>query len=168
MKIAFGGKMGSGKDSAADFLCKHYGGRRCSFAEPLYEILRSAQRVCGLPFKKDRKFLQFVGTEWGRAQDPELWINLLLKRTQDPDTNYFLSDVRFPNELERLKADGWFCILLHREQSVPNREGTGSKVHPSELSLPESEAWDMVLNNNASLADLFSDLVEFIEDYKLV
>ena len=167
MKIAFGGKMGSGKDSAADFLCKHYGGVQCSFAEPIYDILEHAQRICKLPAGKDRKFLQFIGTEWGREQDPDLWIKLLLERTQDTDTNYFLSDIRFPNELAQLQANGWFCILLNRDVHWTDRRGTGSTSHSSETSLPEHKAWDMVLDNNAALADLFVSLLATIKTYKL-
>ena len=36
IKIAFGYKMGVGKDEACSYLIKKYGGEKISFASPLY------------------------------------------------------------------------------------------------------------------------------------
>ena len=63
MKIAFGYKMGAGKDTAVDYLKQKYGGTHLSFAGPIYTILENAQHICGFPVEKDRQFLQFIGTE---------------------------------------------------------------------------------------------------------
>ena len=63
IKIAFGYKMGVGKDEACSYLIKKYGGEKISFASPLYDIQHHAQRVCGFEEEKDRQFLQFIGTQ---------------------------------------------------------------------------------------------------------
>jgi len=57
MRIAFGYKARSGKDTSADYLARAYGGERLAFAQPLYDILQHAQRTCGFPDEKDRAFL---------------------------------------------------------------------------------------------------------------
>lgn len=41
MKIAFGYKMRSGKDTSVEYLIKKYGGEKISFSQPLYEAVRT-------------------------------------------------------------------------------------------------------------------------------
>ena len=79
MKIAFGGKMGTGKDTCVNYLIKKYGGVKISFSDSIYDILYYAQNVCGFKKEKDRKFLQWIGTEWAREKNPNIWIELTLK-----------------------------------------------------------------------------------------
>ena len=69
-KVAFGYKMGVGKDTAVDYLISRHGGKRISFADPIYNIMNYAQEVCGFEPEKDRYFLQLVGTDWARKKDP--------------------------------------------------------------------------------------------------
>ena len=150
IKIAFGGKMGVGKDFAADYLLKKYTGKKLTFAEPLYNILKIAQEICGFNVEKDRKFLQFVGTEWARSKNPDVWINLLSKSISHGQ-NLFLSDLRFANEFAFLKSTGWVCVkILRDENDIPlSRVGTGSIRHDSEQSLDivEDNKWDYIINN---------------------
>ena len=47
MRIAFGCKMGSGKDTAVSYLISKYGGKRLAFADPIYKIQNYAQQLCG-------------------------------------------------------------------------------------------------------------------------
>lgn len=68
MKIAFGYKMSSGKDTSVDYLIKKYGGEKISFSKFLYNIMYYVQDLCGLEKEKDRHFLQLIGTEWGRKK----------------------------------------------------------------------------------------------------
>jgi hypothetical protein len=80
VKIAFGYKRRVGKDTSCDYLIGKYGGIKLSFAEPLYQILYFAQDICGFEHSKDRKFLQFVGTEWARTINSDVWAELLVKK----------------------------------------------------------------------------------------
>lgn len=145
--------MGVGKDTAVDALTEKFGGRKVSFAGPIYDILHYAQQVCGFPKEKDRRFLQWVGSEWARKIDPDVWIKKALS-TQE-NGNMFLSDLRFPNELSSAKEAGWFCVKIERVSVDENREGTGSNSHQSENALDcvDDNEWDSVISNNGSIEE---------------
>lgn len=166
LKIAFAGQMGTGKSTAAEILSKEYPNSTItSFAEPIYDILHYAQSTTNLPQRKDRLFLQFVGTEWGRNQSPNIWIDLLLKRTDDPYTHYFVSDLRFPNELSSLKKNGWFCVLIKRDNTERNsilteRIDNGNLQHSSEtdiIAIPHDN-WDCIIDNNGTPEEFENNL----------
>ena len=151
--------MGAGKSEATEYLKAKYGGREVAFASPIYDILRYAQRRCGLPIEKDRKFLQLVGTDWGRAIDPFLWIRATL--SEKVEGNVYLSDLRFRNELTALASDGWVCVKLVR--AVPEgREGTGERHHVSEFDLDNVSDWDFIIENEGSLTDLYRKLDDIV------
>ncbi len=161
-KIAFGGKMGVGKDFAVEYLMNKYSGNKLSFAKPLYDILHFAQKTCGFREEKDRQFLQFIGTDWARQKNPDIWVEKL-QESVVPDENCFISDLRFPNELHSLKKNGWICVKIIRKHQE-NREGTGSVNHSSESlfeSIQNSE-WDYIIENNGSPDDFYTKLEEII------
>lgn len=79
MRITFGYKAGSGKDNAMAYIKSRYPGKYISFASPRYQILYFAQDQLGWSREKDRKFLQWVGTEWGREREPNVWVCLALE-----------------------------------------------------------------------------------------
>lgn len=164
MKIAFGYKAGSGKDTCVDFLIKKYGGYKLAFSDPIYDILHYAQKICNIEQGKDRGFLQYIGTEWGRNKDPDMWTKLLISKVPR-DGNCYISDLRFPNELEMLKDNRWVCIKINRVIQN-NREGTGSLQHSSENVLDDisDKEWDFVINNNGSLEDLFSKVEDIMNN----
>tara|TARA_B100000902_G_C26805513_1_gene666569 strand:- start:60 stop:581 length:522 start_codon:yes stop_codon:yes gene_type:complete len=158
LKIAFGGKMGAGKDCAVKYCIKKYGGVHLSFAQPIYDILHYTQKLCGLEQTKDRKFLQFIGTEWGRDIDPNMWIKITIKNTP-VDQNAFLSDLRFQNEFDSLKDNGWICVKLLREQLI-SRKGTGDLNHQSETELDTipQNSWDFIIDNTESIKKFYEKL----------
>jgi hypothetical protein len=158
IKIAFGGKMGTGKDCAVKYMINKHTGVKLSFADPIYDILHYTQQRCGLAPVKDRMFLQFVGTEWGRSIDNDIWVNLLVKATPE-DKNAFVSDVRFPNEFRAMKDNGWTCVKLVRNH-FKGREGTGTNTHSSETSLDSipDEEWDYIIDNNGTIAEFYESL----------
>ena len=163
LKIAFGGVMGSGKDTCVDYLCTKYPEHtRISFAGALYDILSYAQEKCGFEKNKDRKFLQFIGTEWARNIDENVWINIVLGK--DIKGIGLLSDIRFPNEFNALKNNGWICIKVTRDNIDKNRVGNGDNTHSSELRINDikDEEWDFIINNNSTLEDLYKRLDKII------
>lgn len=172
MKIAFGYKMGSGKDTAVSYLKSRFGGVSLSFAEPLYEIMHYTQKRCGMKIQKDRLFLQLVGTEWGRNIDPDIWIHLLLEKvaslqkekTTNERENIYISDLRFINEMKALKNNGWICVKLVRD-FMDERKGTGKKTHKSEHELDtiEEDAWDYIIENKGTLEEFYARLDNMME-----
>lgn len=165
MKIAFGYKARSGKDTAVDYMIRTYGGTRVSFATPLYDILAYAQSRCGFSQAKDRQFLQYIGTDWARKQDPDVWVRLALesirKITWDNEffglsaKHIYVSDLRFTNEFNALKKDGFICVKV-----VRNVDRGDIPEHPSETeldSIPDKD-WDIILYNNSSIDDYYQAL----------
>lgn len=157
VKIAFHGKMGSGKDTGVDFLIKKHGGTKLTFAKPLYDILYYAQEKCGFKHEKDRKFLQFIGTEWAREIDDNIWVNLALKKLDTLSGNVYNNDCRFINELIALKNKGFICVKIKRTKVNNNRAGTGDIFHKSEMGLSD-DLFDFVIENNNSLDDFYTQI----------
>ena len=162
--FAFGGQARSGKSTAAEYLQRHQGGLILPIAGPLYSILEYAQNTCDFSPRKDRQFLQWVGTDWAREEDENVWINLLMKRIgKIPEnvTNIYVPDVRFPNEVRKLRDAGFLIIRVERDvaESDPSF-GSGSRVHDSETALDSTstEKWDFVVQNNSTITEFYGSL----------
>ena len=164
MKIALSGSISSGKDTSVNYLIKKYGGVKISFSDSIYDILYYAQNVCGFKKEKDRKFLQWIGTEWAREKNPSIWIELTLKN-YPKNENVYCSDLRFKNEFKALKEDGWICIKLNRYVKNDKRIGTGDIKHISETDLDslDVDEWDYIIDNDGSLLNLYDKIEKIIE-----
>ena len=140
MIIGLCGFINCGKGTVADMLVSK-GFVKESFANPLKDTVSS---VFGWPRellegdtvesrefreKKDewwsevfgydvtpRLMLQKVGTEVMRENlQSEIWLLSFLKRTSNnPDKNYVVADVRFPNEIERIRNTGGKIVEVRR------------------------------------------------------
>lgn len=154
MKLAFGYKMRSGKDTSVDYLISKYGGKRMSFAKALYDALFAVQSIFGLPQEKDRRFLISVG-DWARDKDPNIFVNIALKNNEAT----YCSDVRFLNEFTALKLQGWKCIKINRDTGCNSN-------HSSECELDsiEDSEWDYIIDNNGTLEDLYNKLDNIVSD----
>lgn len=171
MKFAIGGKMGSGKDTIADYLCKKYGGVKIASSSGIYDIQHYAQDICGFQREKDRYFLQTIG-EWARQKDPDVWIrssiikaNKLL-RDANSVKNVIISDIRYPNEFFLTKSNGWILIRVdRRDRNLQSRLGTGILDHPSETEIDKIswKDWDYTLDNNGTLQDLYEKIDEIVK-----
>jgi hypothetical protein len=174
--IALAGKAGAGKDTIGDFLNIKYSYEKFSFAHPIRQIAKIAMNlnddqvynrdlynepVEGFPNITLRRTLQVIGTEMFRDMiDRDIWCKNLISRVKNSDSNLiYISDVRFPNELEYIKNNfNENCLFLK-----VTRDGydgnVGSKGH-------ESEAYDipcdLTITNNGTLEDLYSKVADLI------
>lgn len=168
LRIAFGCQARTGKSTAVSYLIDHGGGVELSFAGPLYDIMKFAQKTCDFPEEKDRTFLQYVGTEWARAKDPDVWVKALLRKADSfRNLNIFVSDVRFPNELEALKKAGFKTVRLLRDDATGDKTfGSGSRSHASETAMDTTplSAWNYVIKNNGSLNEFYRQLDDLVKD----
>ena len=158
LKIAFGYKQRVGKDTACDYLVKQHGGAKLSFAEPIYAILNYAQETCRFEKGKDRRFLQYIGTEWARQIDSNVWINLLIDKL-NKNNHVFVSDLRFRNEMDALKAHGFTCINIiaeGEEQDVPR--------HQSNVDLDDCISWDYTIRNDSSIESFYVRLDDIVAE----
>jgi len=164
LKISFSGKAGSGKDVSVKYLIDKYGGKKISFSKPIYDILYYAQNICGFKQEKDRKFLQWIGTEWGRNINPDIWVELAVKNLPKED-NIYVSDVRFLNEFYILKKKGFISIkIIRNNYNYNNRVGSGDVNHISENDLDKlkDREYDYIIHNNSSLQLLYEKLDHII------
>lgn len=162
IKIAVGGSMGVGKDTFFEYLInKNLNFEKISFAQPIYEILHYAQEKLNFEHIKDRKFLQFIGTDWARQINPNIWIDLVDQKTNQSCNNFCITDLRFENEFNYLKNNGWILIKIERNLSkeiLLDRNGNGIQNHCTENGLKTDLPWDFIINNNSSLEEFYNQI----------
>ncbi len=176
MRIAFVGKMRAGKDTCAEYLLGKYSGNVYKFADRLYEMQEKLYEMAELPYPagtKNRKLLQFLGTDFARSIDPDIWVSILERKLTHlikveeirktsylfddfPSHNMFCTDARFVNEVEMLKRLGFSIIYIDRPLEERLRFGASDLTHASETSLDHllPEDYDGYINNNSSLEHL--------------
>ena len=165
MKIAFVGKMRSGKDTAADYIMSHEHGVIVKFADPLYKMQHAIYEILGIPEpKRDRKLLQLLGTDWGRATFGEdVWVNTLIKNLPKSG-NIYNTDCRFVNEAEVLKAEGFTIVKIIRDDNLREEAGAEHVYHKSELEI-DLIKWDFIITNNGTLEQFYSSLDKVLYSY---
>ena len=86
----------------------------------------------GLTAVTVRRILQWWGTEYRRAQDPDYWTKAWARKISqyDPNTTHILiDDVRFINELTTIKEQGGLIVKIER----PGFNGANN--HASETTI---------------------------------
>lgn len=221
MRIAFIGKMGSGKTQASKYVVDKYGATRGSFATPVKAIgdLKSyppdelkvklgywAEAVLPDPVYADtnvvtpqigdyargigwsyrqklvlawlrdiqvsstpRERYQRIGTDSGRAANPEIWINYF--RRFLPQGNITVDDLRFENEARALRDLGFVIVSietndLRRKERLIARDGgynEQAQTHASETELADIKA-DHILFNNEDMLTFFRKISRVIEE----
>ena len=141
MIIGICGFIGSGKDTAADYLVNFHEFKRESFAATLKDAVASvfgwdrdmlegrtkesrewretedawwAERL-GMPNLTPRWILQYWGTDVLRRHfHDDIWIASLENKLRTTRDNIVISDCRFPNEIRGLKAQGGRIVWIQR------------------------------------------------------
>lgn len=141
MIIGFVGFIGSGKDTAADYLVNFHGFRRDSFANSLKDAISNvfgwdrtlmegrtkesrewrekvdpwwADRL-NIPHLTPRWVMQYWGTEVCRQGfHDDIWIASVENRIRKTKDNIVISDVRFPNEITAIHRAGGKVIRVKR------------------------------------------------------
>lgn len=163
LRLAFGHKARSGKDTAAEYISRKIGVEfvNVKFTTKLYDTMYLVQNFLGLPQEKDPKLLQWLGTDYGRAIDPDFWV----KRTEVPvDMAAVVTDLRFPNEADHLKKLGFVLIKVNRPDRPIDRDPT----HISETALDNYEGWDYIIDNTGTLEDFHQKLDILLEKIQAV
>ena len=168
--IGFTGKAGSGKDTAADFLVREFGYTKLSWAGPLKAGLtamgfpepanREAKEdlIPGFSFSW-RQAAQHLGTEWGRALDPDIWVKVVEAGLKS-NRNYVISDVRFENEAAMIRRNGGMVIhLLGRQADLG-----AAAAHASEAGVQFYPSTDVIIENSGSIAVLQYVLAQIAKD----
>lgn len=178
MIIGLGYKARSGKDTAADYLCKEYDYSRAAFSFELKaflyyflgiveEHLIHGDKSQKYPFWNNmsvREILQKVGTDALRNNfDKDIWVKLALNTVSDgifqpiynPTDKIVFTDLRFENEAKGIKDAGGILIRIDRH----NVGLSGSEaMHESETELDSFSGWDYILDNNESLENFYEGI----------
>ncbi|MBR8661149.1 AAA family ATPase [Brevibacillus sp. NL20B1] len=176
VKIALCGRMRSGKDSVAAYLIEKHGFVRFAFADELKRICRELFPDRFADGSKPRTLLQGVGVAM-REFDPDVWVNACMRHIQDTrdylvsPINVVITDLRFPNEYERLRAEGFVIIRVNAslETRIQRMIDAGDAFTAADLE-HETErhidtfAVDYEIDNNGSLAELYAQVDEIMAD----
>lgn len=111
--IAISGKMGTGKTTLLHSLqAKEPSYERVSLADPVKEVARNYFLMP--KGEKDRWLLQQIGQRF-RSIRASVWVDLLNAKADTLIASGIApvcDDVRFPNELQALKEQGWLTVRL--------------------------------------------------------
>ena len=98
-----------------------------------------------------RDMLQKIGTEAMRDNlHPDTWVNALFSK-YEYNSKWIITDVRFPNEVKRIKQYNGILIKVVRP-------GVAAMDHYSERALDDFDGWDHVIINDGSRYDLIKSV----------
>ena len=202
MIIGLVGFISSGKGTCADYLVREHGFVKESFANSVKDSVSIVfgwdrqllegdtdysrgwreradpwwSNRFGYEFSP-RSALQLMGTEAGRdVFDKNIWVYSMFRR-MDHSKNYVIADVRFPNEIQKIKEDGgmiirvkkgpdpiWYLPALdvNTKRDLYVMAENFPQVHYSEWAWIGSEGIDYTINNDGSIEDLENEIEKLL------
>lgn len=167
--IVFSAKACGGKDTTANFVKEHL--KNCNKKVLIIHYADLLKFICKAYFEWDgqkdafgRSLLQEVGTDIIRAQEPDFWVDQVIKVLKFfPDRwDYVLvPDCRFPNEIDKMSKDFETIHVRIIRPNFDNGLSDEQKQHPSETSL-DHVAPDWLIENDGTLEDLSMRAKEFV------
>ncbi|NOU98462.1 adenylate kinase [Paenibacillus sp. LMG 31457] len=181
--MALTGRLRSGKDSVAAYLCEKYGYTRFAFGD---ELKRYYHELFGEMGTKPREGYQWFGQAM-RQRDPDVWVrkcfasidfrrsdnaalNSSLKRySKRPNLSVpfhaVITDLRQPNEYERCRVEGYVIIRVKAPEDVRiNRAIESADTfnladlrHDTEAHV-DTFAVDYEIDNDGTLAELYAQI----------
>ena len=192
MIIGVCGLIGSGKGTVGDTLVEDLGFQKISFADKLKDAVAEmfewdrtllegetdeSREWREQPDKfwtrepkrtvTPRLVLQLFGTDcMRRGFFDGIWVSLVKKKIQEnPNTNFVIPDVRFPNEIKMIEElggevwwvrrgqlPGWF--VDYRISAVEPKD-----IHPSEWEWGRAN-FDFIIDNNGTMQELKNQVVD--------
>ena len=167
--IGLTGLAGAGKDTVRDMLEAEHDFFGMAFADPIRDMVGALLAENGFstkwmferPLKEQpidgldlsyRHLAQTLGTEWGRQLHPDFWLRIAQAHMESlrkgGARQFVISDVRFLNEAEWVKAQGGEVWRIERPNIAAVRD------HESERQV--SLIWpDKVIDNSGTVEDLW-------------
>lgn len=117
----------------------------------------------GIKDETGRTILQYVGTDIIREQKPNYWVDFIvsvLKMFPNEWDYVIIPDTRFPNEIDRLKEEGFDVVTLKVNRvDFENSLTEEQRQHKSEVALDNYE-FDHVINVKSGIDILSEALYE--------
>ena len=192
MIIGICGLIGSGKGTVADILVEHHNFKKLSFADKLKDGVSAVfgwdrQMLEGdndesrqWREEKDRFWsketgktitprliLQLFGTDCMRnGYFDGIWVSLVKQKIiENPDTNWVIPDVRFPNEVKMIQnAQGEVWQVRRGELPVWFIDKRDNDVEPIDVHASEwawidrDESFEQIIQNDDSLEELLKKI----------
>lgn len=130
--------------------------------------LNSQDPVDLAEFRSPREILQLWGTEFRRADNDNYWLDIVENiLTSNPDNNFVITDVRFPNEATWVAHNNGVLGRILRpvidQKEAENRASNGTASHPSEVALLTWPVSFTLVNNEGGIEDLYRQLDSFMQ-----
>ena len=174
MRIGICGKIASGKTTLANELVKKYGYTRFSFGTAVKQF---AVEICGMdPEKKDRELLQKIGHEGRRILFQDVWVETVIRKSKQVELA-IVDDIRYINEMEALKNDGWILIKLNISQELQEKriretypdnfqQHLDNRNHVSETEMDTIDAskFDFIISvdENGNVEKIVNKIIDYI------
>ena len=203
MVIGLCGFIGSGKNTVAEYLIQSHQFQQESFASTLKDVVASAfswdrQKLEGIteedriwretvdpwwaeklnmPTLTPRWILQYWGTDVIRNNfHNDMWIYSLQKKIQDNRSNFIITDCRFKNEINSVKALNGKIIWVRRDlpswykdaqlalagDTASLNKLDNMSIHPSEYQWLDT-SFDYVIENDCNLEALHVKIRSMLE-----
>lgn len=165
--IVISGKQYSGKDTVAKILLEELNTfKRIGIGDAI-KIMYGKQN--GLTYDEieadkanHRTGLIELG-DWGRRQDPDYWLNVILKMKED----IIVPDLRLKHELDVFKANNAYMIRV--EASIDARKARGVITNENDLTetaLDNYSGWNYKIDNSFDYETLKENAKPLIEGIK--
>lgn len=166
IRIAFGHKARSGKDTAAEYIKRVIPHATIiHFSDPVYGICANIQAIAGKPAKKDRKLLQFIGEGLKDVYDDRaIWVRVAELRIRqilasNENASIVIADLRFPEEAEMLRGYGFTLVNIIR-----NIDRDSPEFHSYPEVALDKYKFDREIYNVFSVAELQKKIDAILSD----
>jgi phosphomevalonate kinase len=163
--IVFSGKQFSGKDTVAKILLERLTSfKRIGIGDAIKMMYSKKTGLTLEEIEQNksvyRQDLIDLG-DWGRAQDPDYWLNSII--AYEGDT--IVTDIRVEHELKLFRSHGAFAVRVEASEEVRAKRGVlASKNDATETGLDNVTNWDYVIYNEGSYEELLENTEKLIQE----
>lgn len=180
LKIGVLGGIRAGKDTVSKLLARELSkvnnskSEYFAFSKGIHDVLYLTMPEI-YSKGKPREVLQHVGQSL-RQVNPDIWVNYLFRHHEYITAevlkhNIIITDVRQPNEVQRLKERGFLIVKVTASKEVrlqrALKAGDNFTVedfeHETEISM-EKCPYDYLINNSCSLYELEQRVAELVKE----
>jgi hypothetical protein len=181
--IALSGKIGSGKDTAAEYIIqccledketvKHL--KFTDAIKKVTAIMTSTSQADQYTLEGKGKLILSLGITIGDFQEkigtvaqehinPNIWVDAVMKQMTDEYCVYVISDCHFKNEARQIQELGGIVIRLNRSEHLidPKLMAGRNPNHVSETDLDDYDNFDFVYQNDGTIEDLKEAIKNFL------